>query len=227
MNAWNNVIMTKLKEKRTALGLSQADLAALCGTSPPQIHRLEHGQRELTLEWAKKLAPCLDCDPLDLIENSEQFTDIIKGSTPHKKLVMVVGYLQAGEWREAIRWHNDDYYEVPVFDNRYESSDLEGYEVRGDSMNLIYPEGTVVLCRQFDPVHEVAPVGRNVLVQRTDKHGLIEATVKRFITDEYGKGWLEPVSTNPAHQKIAYSPNGSGDDNLGITGIVVGSYRKE
>ena len=48
--------MRALRERR---GLTQAELARLAHTTPPQIHRLENGQRKLTLEWAGRLAPHL------------------------------------------------------------------------------------------------------------------------------------------------------------------------
>ncbi|TIU66268.1 MAG: helix-turn-helix transcriptional regulator [Mesorhizobium sp.] len=52
--------MSELARLRAAKGLTQAELATKVGTSQPQIRRLENGERKLTKEWAKRLAPALD-----------------------------------------------------------------------------------------------------------------------------------------------------------------------
>jgi transcriptional regulator with XRE-family HTH domain len=52
--------MSELARLRTAKGLTQSQLAAKAGTSQPQIRRLENGERKLTKEWAKRLAPHLE-----------------------------------------------------------------------------------------------------------------------------------------------------------------------
>lgn len=59
--------MATLKERREGLGFSQAALADLAGTTAPQIHRLENGQRKLTREWAERLAPHLKTTPEELL----------------------------------------------------------------------------------------------------------------------------------------------------------------
>lgn len=52
--------MSKITELREALGLSQAELAALAETTQPTIGRLETGKMELTKKWAERLAPHLN-----------------------------------------------------------------------------------------------------------------------------------------------------------------------
>lgn len=51
--------MSELTRLRTALGLTQQQLADLVKTSQPQIKRLERGERKLTKQWAQRLAPHL------------------------------------------------------------------------------------------------------------------------------------------------------------------------
>lgn len=48
--------MNTLRALREKKGLTQAQLAELAETSQPQIKRLENGERELTVDWARRLA---------------------------------------------------------------------------------------------------------------------------------------------------------------------------
>jgi DNA-binding Xre family transcriptional regulator len=71
--------MNRLKALRERKGISAPELAELVGTSQPQIWRLEAwpdspNGRRMTVEWAKRIAPHLDCKPEDLLglaENDE------------------------------------------------------------------------------------------------------------------------------------------------------------
>ena len=57
----------RIREIRERLGLSQAELAELIGTTQPQIDRLEKGQRSLRDTWMQRLAIGLGCNPIDLL----------------------------------------------------------------------------------------------------------------------------------------------------------------
>lgn len=59
--------MTRLKELRLKLGLSQERLAEMVGTSQPQIKRLESGERSMSRRWAERLAPVLGVQPAELV----------------------------------------------------------------------------------------------------------------------------------------------------------------
>ena len=59
--------MTPLARVMKKRGISQAKLAEMAGTSQPQIQRLAAGVREMSKEWALRLAPLLDVPPQDLI----------------------------------------------------------------------------------------------------------------------------------------------------------------
>jgi phage repressor protein C with HTH and peptisase S24 domain/DNA-binding XRE family transcriptional regulator len=51
--------MSMIRSLREARGYTQAELAKLAATSQPQIRRLEAGERQLSKEWAERLAPHL------------------------------------------------------------------------------------------------------------------------------------------------------------------------
>lgn len=63
---YDDGMASKLRDARTAAGLSQQQLADLAGTSQPQIDRLEKGRRRLTKRWATRLAPHVGKTPDEL-----------------------------------------------------------------------------------------------------------------------------------------------------------------
>jgi transcriptional regulator with XRE-family HTH domain len=54
-------IAEQVATRRRALGLSQAELAALCGTTQSAIARLESGGRPPRIDTLQRLARALDC----------------------------------------------------------------------------------------------------------------------------------------------------------------------
>lgn len=59
--------MERLKEKRKALGLTQAELAERIGCTQKDVARWESGVREPRLTALKKLAEALGCKVDDII----------------------------------------------------------------------------------------------------------------------------------------------------------------
>jgi len=56
-------IGSRLRERRRALGLSQAQLAARMGFTPPQINRYEHGTTRLSAGGLWRAAEALEVPP--------------------------------------------------------------------------------------------------------------------------------------------------------------------
>ena len=54
-------IARQIAEQRTARQLSQAELAALCGTTQSAIARLERGARPPRIDTLARIATALDC----------------------------------------------------------------------------------------------------------------------------------------------------------------------
>ena len=55
-------IAAEVAERRRALGLSQRELAELCGTTQSAIARLERGARPPRLDTLLRIAGALDCE---------------------------------------------------------------------------------------------------------------------------------------------------------------------
>jgi len=56
-----------VKAMREARGLSLQALADLVGTTRQQVHKLESGERRLSIDWLLKLSAALGADPKDLL----------------------------------------------------------------------------------------------------------------------------------------------------------------
>jgi len=214
--------VNKIAHFRKKAGLSQVKLAELAGTSGQQIGRLELGVRKLNVEWAERLALHLNCLAVELLFEDVEIT---KGSLTSVKCV---GFVQAGDWREAVELPEDEQYTVNVPpDMRFRDIEVFALEIRGDSMNLRYADKSLLICSKYDPVNDRLPFGKRVIVQRRSEQGLIEATCKELIIDEDGKGWLKPDSNNPAHSSIRFTQNDDGEDDTQIIAVVLASYQPE
>jgi len=55
-------IADRVAERRTAMGLSQRDLAERCGTTQSAIARLERGGRPPRIDTLLSIAEALECD---------------------------------------------------------------------------------------------------------------------------------------------------------------------
>ncbi len=55
-------IAGRVAERRTAMGLSQRELAALCGTTQSAIARLERGGRPPRIDTLLRIADALECE---------------------------------------------------------------------------------------------------------------------------------------------------------------------
>jgi SOS-response transcriptional repressor LexA len=214
--------VNKIAHFRKKAGLSQVKLAELAGTSGQQVGRLELGVRKLNVEWAERFAPHLNCLAVELLFEDVEIT---KGSLTSVKCV---GFVQAGDWREAVELPEDEQYTVNVPpDARFRDLEVFALEIRGDSMNLRYADKSLLICSRYDPVNDRLPVGKRVIVQRRSELGLIEATCKELIIDKDGKGWLKPDSNNPSHSSIRFTQSDDGEDDTQIIAVVMASYQPE
>ena len=84
-------IELKIQDLREDRGWTQEQLAAIVGTTGPQINRLEKGQRKLTVEWLLRLCAAFDVSA-DKIVNIPMPKKIVSTSDP-AMLGAVVGWL--------------------------------------------------------------------------------------------------------------------------------------
>lgn len=187
--------MVDLKSLREARGLTQAQLADKAGTSQPQINRLEKGERELTRDWAERLAPWLGTTPFKLI-----FPETVPADYVGAPLISWVsaGALAMPEMRP--NFEDEQLVYAPDLDP---SGDWIALRVDGDSMNRISPHDSIIFVDRSD--NRLVP---NACYIIGDGEG--GATYKRYRPPNR---W-EPVSTNPDHKAFVL-PEGQEPDIIG------------
>jgi len=208
----------QLAELRKRKGFTQQTLADEMGVEQPTIQRWEGGKREPTIEQMLELAKVLDVEPGALIDPS-----ILASIGPR---LFVKGEVAAGVWRQAFELAPDEWQSFTGrADVNARSEHRFGLRVIGDSMDEVYPPGTIVECVSVFGHVEPEP-GRRVVVLRTNENNEVEATVKELVA-QAGELWLVPRSSNLTHQPFKVSAPGPGIKQIRIAAVVVASVRPE
>ena len=186
-----------------------------------EVGRLNHwitGRRDPPMECVKLICDTFGCSPGFLLYGEED-----------TQTIPVIGYVQAGLWQEARQWEVSDF--KPIYmptDERFWGHRIYALQVRGNSMNKLYPEGSCVICVSAEDYTNIVgqiESGKKVVVQRKNPmDGTIEATVKEYVKNEFGT-FLMPHSTDPTFNPIRIDDGSAGYTE--ITGVVIGSFRKE
>jgi transcriptional regulator with XRE-family HTH domain len=191
----------RLREIRKAAGLKLRDIAKAANTTNQMVGMLERGDRKLTVEWMERLAKPLGVQPSELMAIN---------TTHHQ--IRLIGEVQAGNWQKP---EEQEGFEGEILDLPLPEiyKQLRPYALRvvGPSMNLVYPEGTILICCHLEELHEDPISGKRYIIQNIDAHNGIETTVKEFMRDEQGRPWAWPRSTHTAHQMpvaLDQAPNG-------------------
>lgn len=141
--------------------------------------------------------------------------------------IRVLGYVEAGDWKEAVKMPQDDQWHVSIpTPGDYERYRKFALSVRGPSMDRRYPPGSILVCVDYYELGRDPASGERVIVHR-HKGDLTEATCKLYQRDSEGHPWLWPESTHPEHQTPIDPTADPEADEVCITAKVIGSYRPE
>lgn len=99
----------------------------------------------------------------------------------------------------------------------YEAAQLFAVRVVGRSMDLVYPEGALLIC--LKTAEAGVRSGDHAIVRR-HRNGLVETTVKEVV-QENGGITLYPRSTEATHQPIRYKRDEHSDEGIEIIGVVL------
>jgi transcriptional regulator with XRE-family HTH domain len=115
---------------------------------------------------------------------------------------------------------------LPI-NNRFPADQQWGEEVVGDSIDLIYPHGSVLHVVSLAGSGYMPRNGQLVIVAHQKDGGLMERTVKRVFrqNDQYE---LIGMSSNPKwNTPIPMPDRESEHETIAIVGLVIGGYRAE
>lgn len=202
--------------------------AARCGVSISSYIHHENGTRNYPSSKAAVYARAYQVNVNWLLFGTGTMTGI---QPPHLEPVgnnegLPIQYIvQAGAWYE-----NGDNHELIgraqfAPDKRFASDQQWAEKVHGDSLDKLFPEGSIL--------HIVSAIGsgleikdKALVVVERERHGLRERTVKRITKDENGKRILIGESNNPKwNVPLDLELKCSEFESAQIVGIVIGGYR--
>ncbi len=204
--------MSALKDLRVARNLTQAGLADLVGTSQPQIRRLENGERQMTKEWAERLAPHLGVVPSALLfpeQRAEAVAEALinkiarASSTEQNSLLNIKGEVAAGLWMEADLFDSEKVEKSNLIggDKRFPLEYQYLLRIRGESLNREAQDGDLILCLDYGQAGFEIKSGDLIVVERSRDGGhTLERTAKR-IFHHNGEIELRPESNDPRFQE--------------------------
>ena len=211
-----------LKNIRENKKISLREVEKLTGVGYSHLSMIENGKRNVTPALLKNLSKIYGIDYIDLYEKagyldlaeSEKLKNSVDSNifpvTDIPKKVPVVGRISAG--LPILATENIEGYEFAPSSQIKEGYTYFYLRVQGDSMNLKFNEGDIVLVQKQDDL-ENNEIGV-ILVNGFD------ATVKKY-RKENNLVILEPMSTNPENTVQIYNPK---DTPIKIIGKVI-SYQ--
>jgi transcriptional regulator with XRE-family HTH domain len=215
-------VAQKIRALRLARQMNQTEFGELLGVTQASVSRWEKGSMP-DPPLVARLAQMAGEEVRQFLGGDSDISFI-----PAANRFMVRGTVAAGVWVEAFEWPQEEWEPYTGGDHiKADAGRRFGLRVEGDSMNMIYPQGTILDC--ISTLDGVTPkTGQRVIVVRKRVDESLEATVKEYLVDESGKEWLVPRSTNPAFQTpFSVDQPGEGVVGVEIIGVVVGSYRPE
>lgn len=216
-------VAKKIKNLRLSLGLNQTELADKLGVTQASVSRWEKG----SMPDADKLTQLAEMAGESIKSFIDEGTLPVPISTVLNRL-WVRGSVAAGVFASAYEWPQDDW-TLYYGGKHIEAPDGARYGLRvdGDSMNQVYPPGTILDCVAIEHCADLES-GQRVIVERRRFDGEVEATVKEYVVGDDGTEWLVPRSYNPAFQSpISATEPGEGIEEVRVVAKVVGSYRPE
>lgn len=204
------MIGNKIKYLREELGLRQSDLADKLSISPSAVGMYERNARQPNNDLIIKLAKFFNVSTDYLLGNSDirnESNVFPIADTPVR--VPVVGKISAG--KPILAQENIEGYEFAPSSQIKEGQTYFYLRVQGDSMNLKFNDGDIVLVQKQDYL-ENNEIGVFIV------NGY-DATVKKY-KRENNLIILEPMSNNPNNTVQIYNEN----DDFHIIGKVI-SYQ--
>jgi SOS-response transcriptional repressor LexA len=213
----------RIRERMDLLGINALQTAKKSGLGDSFVRDILRGKtRNPSAANLAKLAVALETTADALMGQAGETPTQIE-EVPVTGLE-VVSDVQAGSWLEVTELDDADHEVIPVaHDPRFPHARQYALRIRGDSMDLEYPEGCFVTCVDFWDSGIAMREGLHVHVERNRDNGqLVEITIKA-IERRDGVWFLVPLSSNPRWTAVAVE--GDETTKVDIKGLVTGSWK--
>lgn len=206
-----------IKLIREGLGMSLEELSEQSGISLSYLSRIENRKRTLSLATMHKVAGPLRVQPPALITTTH---------VPHR--IIISGRVQAGKfvYEDDVAQDVEDFVDIPV-EPELRRFRLYALRVVGNSMNLVYPDGSLIVCAHLEETLEAPIPGKRYVVRRIRPDGAYEQTVKEYVVDSSGRKWLMPRSTEPEWQQPIPYQDGTEGETVDLQARVLFSMKPE
>lgn len=189
----------RIKQRRTAMFLTQNELAKKIGVSRVAVSQWERGDTSPKGENLFSLSKALDCDAEWLVrgegDESPKSTQNIKAAEIGSHKVPVLSYVQAGNWCESQAYSGVDGDIEYVHADMEEGSRAFAVWVQGNSMAPEFNEGDLII---IDP--DVTPLPGDFVVA---KNGGEECTFKKYRPRGYKEDGTEIFELVPLNEDYA------------------------
>ncbi len=198
-------IQKRTLDKMKELGLTQEKVAQMVSVKQPSFNSFLHG-KVVKPKYLPELAKVLGVSYDWLLTGIELEVGTPYITSPPKNLrkVPIIGWVHAGDPMEAIEHLDPDCYIEADFKGRPNAKALE---IQGNSMNMVAPEGTIIL---FDPDENNFTIPNKYYIIRVNND---EAVFRKFTIQEETPIFI-PCSTENEHPSI------EADANVSIIGRV-------
>lgn len=208
----NKTIADRIQQRMKELGISQADLIRLTKAGRASVNGWIHGHNEPSAKKIGALAESLQTTTEWLLTGedrvilkAEHGDDNVRLADIRVRAVPIIGFTQAGAWREAL---NEP---LGVTYSTYPKDGLFSLYVEGDSMEPLFHEGDLLI---IDPMRVPKP-SDYVIAQNGD----YETTFKKYRVVDYDENGQEIFELVPLNQD--YPILRSDRRPLSIIGVVV------
>jgi len=214
---------TWFKNRIKEVGKKQIELARILGVESPRIYEISNGERRIQTNEITLTARFLEISEADLHQSLRENRLIVSAGKDLTSIetsfssVPVVGNVQAGAFIEAFEESALDY--IPMVGGE-KNANLFALKVIGDSMDIIYPEGTFLVCQRIFDYPKELKDGLKVIVKRRAVGDLFEATVKQF-KKKGNVTTLTPMSNNPKYKTVSFKNSGIHHHDAGVPDVEV------
>lgn len=216
-----NILRRNLAAIMARKDVKPTTLSLRIGKSPTLVKDLLEKTGDTKVSTIFRLADELGVSVDDLLIEGADLRPV-----PIGPQLYVKGVVAAGLWQPALEQPREEW---QAFTGRSDvtakAEHRFGLRIVGNSMDEIYPPGTIIECVSVFGHAEPEP-GKRVVVIRENEQGEVEATVKELV-ETGGTLWAVPRSKDPSFRPINLTEPEEGIVEIRIAAVVVASVRPE